>query len=151
MWSKASLLTLDWAEGKTAFICRAAIKEKEQLMLKRPLAYTPLQLIFRGFFKGNISGEGLRCIVSLWTSFWLVGSEVTGWHFGHINHQFSGSNHSGVYVFVISMQSISSTQEGILVSTKLLKDMQQNIIYSTWGETKGTWLHFMAKLLFCIA
>ena len=45
--------------------------------------------------------------------FLLVGSEVTRWYFGSQHHQPSGSNQSGVYVLVGSMQLISSTWWGL--------------------------------------
>ena len=35
----------------------------------------------------------------------------------------------------------------VLMSTKQLKDMVLNIIYSLWGGTKEPWLCFMAKLI----
>ena len=38
----------------------------------------------------------------------------------------------------------------VLVSAKQLKDMTQNIVCSSWGGTKGPWLCFIDKLLFCL-
>ena len=42
---------------------------------------------------------------------------------------------------------IFSTCRGVLLSTKQLKDMAQDNVYSPWGGTKGPWLCFRDKLL----
>lgn len=39
----------------------------------------------------------------------------------------------------------------ILVSAKLLEQIAQDIIYRHWERTKGPWLCFLAKLLFCLS
>ena len=45
-------------------------------------------------------------------------------------------------------------QVGLLVSAKELKNMAIYIYiytYSPWGGAKGSWLYFMATILFCLA
>ena len=91
-----------WREVQS--LSEAPSKEYRWLMLRRP---------FQGrVFKGKTRGEGCRMRDQLWTFFWLVGGEVTGWCFGNLNHQPSDSNCSGVYVLVVSMQLTSSTRQG---------------------------------------
>ena len=41
--------------------------------------------------------------------FLLVGGKVTRWCFGNVNHQSSGSKHSGIYMLVASKWSLCST------------------------------------------
>ena len=81
-------------------------KENSQLLLKRPPKFLSG---FQGrVFKGNLRGEVVEYEISLWTSFWLIDGEVTGWCFRNLNYQ-PGSNWSGDYTLVVSMQLISST------------------------------------------
>lgn len=91
--SKAKLLALGCGEGEYSVYCRLSSKEKGKLMLKRP--ELPNGFLER-IFKGN-----------LWTS--LVSSKVTGWCCRNLNIQPSGSDWSGLYMVVVSMQSPSST------------------------------------------
>ena len=87
-------------------------------------------------------------MINSWTFFWLVGGEVIGSQ----HHQPSGSNRSRVYVFVGSIQLTSSTWWDFQHLQNSSKEMAQNIIYSSWGRTKGPWLCLMTKaLLFCLA
>ena len=63
------------------------------------------------FRQGSIEGrqhwgEVCRMLpwgISSWTLVWLVGGEVTGWCFGNLHDQPSGSSQSGIYVLVVSM------------------------------------------------
>ena len=82
-------------------------------------------------------------VISSWTFFWWVGCEVIGSQL----HQPSGSNRSGVYMLVGSMQLTSSTWRGFQDLQNSSKDMAQNIIYSPWGRTKSPWLCLMTKVL----
>ena len=124
-------------------------KEKEGLMLKKP-KYT-FHSGFQGrVFKGKVRERVSECLISLWTSFWLVGGEVTGWYFGsqHIILLVPTSLESVCWWSALNFFHLVHA----LVSAKQLKDMAQDIIYSPWGGTKGPWLCFMAKLLlFCLA
>ena len=66
-------------------------------------------LAFReGFLQATLGVWVVRCLIRLWTFFWLAGGEVTGLGFGNQHHQPSGSNHSRVHILVISMQVTSS-------------------------------------------
>ena len=86
----------------------------------------------------------MGCVISSWKFFWLVGGEaIRSQH-----HQSYGSNRSGVYMLVGSIQLTSSTWWGFQYLKNSSEDMTQNISYSPWGGTKG----LMAKhLLFCLA
>lgn len=54
-----------------------------------------------GLFSQEMVRERISaCLIRSWT-FWLVGSEVTGWYFGS-QPQPSGPNQSGVYLLVVS-------------------------------------------------
>ena len=87
-------------------------------------------------------------VVSSQTFFWLVGGEATG----NQHHQPSGSNWSGVYVLVGSIELTSSTWQRFQYLQNSSKDMAENITYSPWGRTKCLWCCLMAKVsLFCIA
>ena len=80
-------------------------KKNGQLMLKRP----ELPDGFQGsVFKGKVRERVVGCGISSCMSFRLVGGEVAGQYLGNLNHQPSGSNRSGVYVLVVSMQLMSS-------------------------------------------
>ena len=77
-------------------------------MLKRP----ELPEGFQGrVFKGKMKERVVGCMISSCSILWLVEGEVTGC-FGNLHHQSSGSNQSGVYVLVVSMQLTSSTWWG---------------------------------------
>ena len=62
-----------------------------------------------GVFKVRVRERLTECVVNLGTILWLVDGEVTGWWFENLNHQHSGSNQSGIYVFVASVQLPFST------------------------------------------
>ena len=112
--SKANPLTLGCGEGKHRVFSKASnmgpSKKNGQLMLKRPKVPNGFQ---GSVFKDSVKGEGWRVPDQLMDFFLLVGSEVTRWYFGSQHHQPSGSNQSGVYVLVGSMQLISSTWWGL--------------------------------------
>ena len=135
-------------EGKYSIYFKAPSK-----VARAQKTWSP-QMAFREGFLKTVWGRGSQ---SVWSAhahliLWFVDGEVTEWCFRNLNHQTYGSNWSGVYMLVVSMQLTSSTWWGVLVSAKQLKDMAQGIIYSRWGETKSPWLCFMAKLLlFCLA
>lgn len=97
------------------------------------------QLAFRETFLRTGWGRGpVGCVVSLWTSFWLISSEIIG-----SQHLWpSGSNQSVVYVLVNFFHLV-----GVLVSAKQLKEHDQDIIYSLCRGTKGPRLCVMAQLL----
>ena len=82
-------------------------------------------------------------VVSSWTIFWLVGGEVMGSQ----HHQPTGSNPSGVYRLVSSIELTSPAWWGIQCLQNRSKGKAPTIIYSPWGETKTTWLCLMAKVL----
>ena len=64
-------------------------------------------------------------MISLWTSFILVGGKVTRWYFGNFSYRLFESSPSGVHVLVVSMKFYLV---GVLVSAKQLKDLAQDII-----------------------
>ena len=89
----------------------------------------------------------MGCVISSWTSFLLVGGEVVRSQ----HHQPSGSNWSGVYMFVGIIRLTSSTWWRIQSLQNISKDMAQSIIYSSGRGTKVSWLSLVAKLLlFCL-
>ena len=143
--SKANLLTPGGGEGKCSTYCRRQARSQGSLVLKRP----ELPEAFRGRFIKTGGGRGLvGCVISSWTFFWLVGGEVIR---GQL-HPPSGSNWSGGYVLVGSIQLTSSTWWGFQYLPKSSKDLAQNIIYIPWGGMKGPWFCLMARLLlFCLA
>ena len=87
-------------------------------------------------------------MISLWVFFWLVsGEKIRSQH-----HQPSGSNMSGVYVLVGSIELTSSIWWGFQYEQNISKDMAQHIFSSPWGGTEGPWLCLMGKLLlFCLS
>ena len=85
-------------------------------------------------------------MVSSRTFCWLVGVEVS-WS---QHHWPSGSNWSGVFVLVGSIQLTSPTWQGFQYLQDSSEDISENIISSPGGGTKGLWLCLMAKLLFCL-
>ena len=71
---------------------------------------------------------------------------LIGWKQGNWGQHYQlSSTWLGINMFVVKVNFFYKV--GVLVSTKQLKDMAQDIIYSPWGGTKGTWLCFKAKLL----
>ena len=66
---------------------------------------------------------------------------------GSQHYHPAGSNWSGVYMLVGSIQLTYSTWQGFQYLPNSSKDMAQDIIYSTWGGTKGSWLCLTAKVL----
>ena len=134
--NKAHLLTPGCSEGKCNVYCRCQ-EESRQLALQRPTAFRDWLL------KAGWGGWVVRCVISSWTFFWLVGGQV----FGSQKHQSSCSNWSGVYMLVGNFFHLM----GVSVFTNSSKDMAQNIICSSWRETKGPSPFLMAKgLLFCL-
>ena len=90
------------------------------------------------FFPQTVVRERVSaCLIHSWT-FWLVGSEVTGWCFGSQHHQPSGPSQSGVYLGWLAVNFIYLMAR--LVPDQQLKDMVQDITYRLWGETNGPWL-----------
>ena len=77
----------------------------------------------------------MRCVISPWTFFWLVGSEITGSQ----HHQPSCSDQSGVRILVGSIQLASFTWCGFQYLQNSSEDMAQSIIYSPWRGTKSPW------------
>lgn len=118
-------------------------KENRQLRLKRPD-------LPKGSFQGrvlkvSVGGEGCRGLISLWTLFWRVGGKRET--FGE-----SASPTSWFQpvcgLWACRLHSVNSSHlAGVLVSAKQLEDMAQDIIYSFWGGTWGSWLCSAAKLL----
>ena len=51
------------------------------------------------FLRATVCSKGC----AWWTFFWLVGGEITGWCFGNLNHQPSGSNQCKFCLLVLSM------------------------------------------------
>ena len=91
--------------------------------------------VFKDRMRGRVSGS---LIIST-TSFWLVVVRS------------SGANTINILIPVrmgfCDQHSINFFQVvRVLVSAKQLKDILQNIIYSSGGGTKGPWLCFMTKL-----
>ena len=84
MSSKANLLTLGWQWGKYRAWLAGPSRENGQLMFKKPELPDGLQ---KRVFKGKVREMIARCVISLWTSFLLVGGEVTGWCFRDLNYQ----------------------------------------------------------------
>ena len=121
---------------KVQCLLQVPSKESRQLVLKRPELPTG--------FQGKVLKDGVReevavYVISFWTFFWLVGGEVT-----RSQHpQPSGSNQSGVYVLVGSMQLTSPNLWGFQYLQNNSKDIAQNIIYSLWEGKKLS--------LFCLA
>ena len=128
-----------------AIYCRVPSQESRQLVLRRPELSNGFQgKVFKDRMRGRVAG----CMISSWTFFWLVGGEVMGSH----HHRPSGSNRSGIFVLVGSIQLISSTWWRLQYLPNSTKDMAQNNIDSPWGGNKGLWLCLMVKLLlFCLA
>ena len=105
-----------------------------------------LVVLMERFFKTELGRGAVGCMISWWTFFWLVGGEVIRSQ----HHQPSGSNWSGISMFVGSIQ-LTSTWWGFQYLENSSKEMAQNIIHSPWRGTKGPWLCSMAKQLwFCL-
>ena len=93
-------------------------------MLKRP----ELPEGFQGkVFKDRVKERVVGYVISSWTFFLLVGGEVIR----RQHHQPSGSNWSGVYMLVGSIQLTSPTWWGFQNLQNSSKDRAQNIIYSS--------------------
>ena len=95
-------------------------------MLKRPKGPDS----FRGRVKGKVRERVTGCTISSWTSFWLVGDEdrvmfqesqsSTFW-FQPVWGLRAGGQHAVNLFYLVR----------VLVSAKQLKDMAQDILYST--------------------
>ena len=60
-------------------------------------------MVFREMYLKTVLGVRVTgCVISSWTLFGLVDGKVTGWCFSNLDHQFSSSNQSTVYVFRVS-------------------------------------------------
>ena len=129
--SKADLVTLGCDEGKSSVYCRRQARSLGQLMLKRPQLPEGFQgKAFKHRWRESVEGYA----TSLWTYFWLAGSEVI-----RNQHQPSGSSRSGVYLLVGSTQLPSSTWWGLQHLQNISKDRTKNMIYSLWGGAKDPW------------
>lgn len=118
-------------------------KENRQLRLKRPD-------LPKGSFQGrvlkvSVGGRVVGGLISLWMLFWRVGGK----------RETFGESASPTFSFqpvcslwACSLHSVNFFHlAGVLVSAKQLEDMPQDIIYSFWGGTWGSWLCSAAKLL----
>ena len=73
--AESQTLTAGFA-AKWGFICREPSQENRKLMLQWPDLPHGFQT---RVFKHRVRGEGRRKLISLWTFFWFVGGEATGW------------------------------------------------------------------------
>ena len=105
-WNTAKASYWHWVAvtESTAFTAGSS-KANLNLMLRRPELPDGFQ---RRIFKDSV-----RESVTVCTILWLVDGEVTEWCFRNLNHQPSGSNWTGTYLLVVSMQLTYSTWWGI--------------------------------------
>ena len=99
---------------------------------------------FREEFLKTVWEKGSQ---STWSA--RVDSSLTGWWWGwwyFCHHLLVWGLHSGGQQAVNFFHLV-----GVSVPARQLKDMTLGIIYSPWGETKGPWLCFVTKQLFCLA
>ena len=97
-------------------------------------------------FKNEVRKEVMGCVIN--------SMHTLGWWWG--NQESASSTIwfqlAGVYGLVSSMQLTSPTWWGFQYLQNRTKNMAQDIIYSPWGGTKGSWLYLMTRLLlFCLA
>ena len=142
--SEANLLTLGCGERKCSINCRVLSKESRQLVPKRPGFPNGFQ---RNVFKTKVMEGGYEVLDQLSDIFWLVGGEIIGSQY----HWAPSVNSSGVHVLMGNIQLTSSTWWRFHYLQNISKDISHNIIYGSWGGSKGPWLCLMAKLLFCLA
>lgn len=102
-----------------------------------------IRLSHPGVGRGGLTVLKRQGMISSRAFFWMVGGEVTGSQ----HHQPSGSNQSGVYMLVGSIQLSSSPRWRFLYlqnstesnQTCKSKDWAENIIDSPWGRNKVSW------------
>ena len=66
--------------------------------------------------KATLGVRVAACMINLQTFFWLVGGEVTDVCFRNLNHHPDGPKQSEVYMFMVSMYSLSTTWIEVLIS-----------------------------------
>ena len=139
--SEANLLTLGCDEGKSSAYCRCQARSPDSQCSK----YSISPMTFKEkFFRDRVREGVMKCVISSWRFFWMVGGEVTGSQ----HHRPSGSSWSGVYMLMGNKQLTSSTCWGFQYLQNSSEDMAQNIIHSPWGDSKWSWFCLMAKLLY---
>ena len=87
--SKAYQLISGCDKGKCSVYCKA----KQGKLVTT--AKTPKAL--QEGFKGKVRKRVMECLISLWTFFWLVDSEVTRWCYRGQCYQLSGSSFWGLH------------------------------------------------------
>ena len=134
--SEANLRTPGCGEGK----CKSQARSPGSWCLKDLYSLVAFR---ERFLKAWWAGEGMECVISLRTFFWLVGGEVI-----RSQHcQPPGFNWSGVCVLVSSTQLTFPTLWGCQYLQNCLKDMAQNVIYSPWRGHKGPPPSLVTQLL----
>ena len=142
--SEANLLTPGCVEGKSSAYCRCQARSPDSRCSK----HSNSPMTFKEKFFRDRAREGvMKCVISSWIFFWMVGGEVTG----NQHHRPSGSSWSGVYVLVGNIQLSSFTCWGFQYLQNSSDDMAQNIIHSPWGDSKCRWFCLMAKLLYYLS
>ena len=138
-WSQSTDARLWWRKEQR--LLQMPSKESRQPVLKTLQLSDDLQ---RKIFQRQGEGGVMKCVISSWRFFWMVGGEVTGSQ----HHSPSGSSWSGVYTLMGNIQLTSSTCWGFQYLQNSSEDMAQNIIHSPWGDSKCPWFCLMAKLLY---
>ena len=136
----ASILTPGCDEGKCSSYFRYQARSSGSMHLS---GLNSLKAFRERFLNTEWGTEVVERVISSWTFFWYVGCEIIRSQ----HHQPSGSNQSEVCVLVGNIQLTSFIWWGFQNLKHSSKVMAQNIIYSPWGGTKGSWLCQVAKLL----
>ena len=124
-----NLLTTDGGKQKVQCLLKDAQHGAEQgeQATHAQKTWTPRAFggrVFKGKEKERVAGY----LISLCIFFWVVGGKVTGWYFGSLSHQCSGSKWFEIYILVVSMQLTSSV-------CRQLKDIVQDSSTTLEEET----------------
>ena len=126
-----------WSTAKPLYRYQVAVKESVTLIVghnarRMGSSEDPNSPGFqvRRFYR--VLGKGwLRYFISLWTNFWLVGVEVTGWYCGNLGHQSLASRSLG------SMCGQQSPIGGALVPVKTTQECERDCYLYPSRRKKG--------------
>ena len=124
-WGQTNTSIVVWTRQR--FISGLQAKRTDGSRSKDPTS----RMVFRKeFLKAKLGVRATGCV----TFFWLIDGEVRGWYLWWgkrviflESRSTCGSNQSGVYILVVSLQTPSSTPGGILVSV-----VSHSVVSNSW-------------------